>query len=253
MDGETRRALRFLKAYAFAATTLLVVVCLAAFRQAHSIPHFQQIDVERINVVEKDGTPRLVISNRARLPDLVIGGKVYPLRGGNGVNAAGMIFYNDEGNEDGGLVFSGKRTAQGHSASAGLTFDQYNQDETVTLSYADANGKRRAGLLISDRAAVSIQGFADSVMAIRSLPDGAEKTRRLQQLKSNAVALGGTGTPRLYAGKDANKAAIVMLSDPQGRPRLRLTVDSLGAPRIDFLDAQQHVVYSLPDSAHSAR
>ena len=35
---------------------------------------FSEIDVERINVVEADGTVKLVIANRQRAPDQVMGG-----------------------------------------------------------------------------------------------------------------------------------------------------------------------------------
>jgi hypothetical protein len=41
------------------------------------------------------------------------------------------------------------------------------------------------------------------------------------------------------------QSAIVRLSDPQGRTRLRILVDSLGSARIEFLDDQGHVVRAL--------
>jgi len=31
-----------------------------------------------------------------------------------------------------------------------LTFDQYEQDQTIALQYVDDSGKRRAGLMIKD-------------------------------------------------------------------------------------------------------
>jgi hypothetical protein len=37
-----------------------------------------------------------------------------------------------------------------------------------------------------------------------------------------------------------------MLADLKGRPRLRLVVDSLGAPKIEFLDASGRVTAHLP-------
>jgi len=41
---------------------------------------------------------------------------------------------------------------------------------------------------------------------------------------------------RLFAGRDVDGASQVTLSDPDGRPRLRLRVDSLGRASIAFLD-----------------
>lgn len=245
MDDETRRAIRFLKGYAMATTTLLVVLGLAAFQRVGT-PRFDEIDVGRINVREPDGTLRLTISNKAMLPDPVIGGKSYPLRGGGAGDAAGMIFFNDEGNEDGGLTWAGKKTDDGYTASAGLSFDQFNQDETVTLSYGDRNGMRHAGLLISDRPEVSIQAFAESAMVMRKLPDGPEKTARLEALRKGMVARGDVPASRIYVGKEADRMALVTLSDPRGHPRLRLSVDSAGVAKIEFLDEKGRVTSQLP-------
>ncbi len=239
--------MNLLKVYAFASTSLMLALALTAFRQGRQRPHFEEIDVERINVVEKDGTLRLTISNRARMPDPVIGGKSYPLRSGTGTGSAGLIFFNDEGNENGGLAYQGARTDSGYEASANLSFDQFNQDETLVLGYGDQNGHRRAGITVSDRPEVPIQAFAESAMVFRRLPDGPEKTRREKRMEAAMVARGELPARRLFAGKGLDKEATVMLADRRGRPRLRLTVDSLGAPRIEFLDESGRVTFRLPD------
>ena len=69
-------------------TKLLVVyssvltTVLAAFALTGSVAAkpqtFDEIDVRRINVREPDGTLRLVISNRARLPGVIVQGKEQP-------------------------------------------------------------------------------------------------------------------------------------------------------------------------------
>ena len=246
MSEGTGADLRFLKGYAIVSTSLVVVLAVIAFRQLQRA-HFKEIDVQRINIVEPEGTLRMTISNHARMPDPVIGGKSYPLRSGTGGAGAGLIFFNDEGNENGGLTFTGRKTGTGHSAGAGLSFDQFNQDETVTLSYDDEEGERAAGLNILDRPEVSIQAFAESAMVYRALPDGPEKTKRLQAFKEREAKQGNYGgATRMYAGKGSHKEAIVMLSDPHGRPRIRMKVDSLGAPTLEFLDSLGNVTYHLP-------
>lgn len=254
-DRDGRSDMRFLKAYAFATTSLLIGLSIVAFRQSQT-PHFKQIDVERINVVEPDGTLRMTISNHAAMPDPVIGGKSYPLRSGTGGAGAGMIFFNDEGNENGGLTYTGRKTATGYSAGAGLTFDQFNQDETVTLSYDDENRQRRAGLLIADRPDESIQAFAESAMVFKRLPDGPAKVQRMQEFQANARKHGVLGgVSRLYVGKGGSKESILMLADPKGHPRIKMTVDSLGTAKLEFLDAAGKVTYELPDqpsTAHSS-
>jgi hypothetical protein len=50
---------------------------------------------------------------------------------------------------------------------------------------------------------------------------------------------------RLFAGRDEQRSSVVRLSDPRGRPRLVLKVDSTGAATIQFLDTAGHVTRSL--------
>ena len=241
MDEQLRREITRLRRTTAIAMSLLVIVAVSAFVQARARTTFEEIDVQRINVREANGTLRLTISNHARLPEAVIGGKTYPLRGGSGVQSAGLIFFNDEGNEDGGLVWTGQRTATGNRAAANLTFDQYDQDETVSLGYGEENRRRQAGLSIIDRPDEPIQIFAESLMAIRAMPDGPAKEARTKRFREGLEARGVMPADRLYVGKLPDRSSAVTLSDPKGRPRLRLTVDSLGAARIEFLDDAGHV------------
>ena len=236
MDIETRRAMRYLKAYAFFTSSALVVIALAAFRNDGLQPgrkqHFGEIDVERINIVEKDGTPRLIFSNKARFPGIIYHGKEYPHPSRK---AAGMLWFNDEGTENGGLTAGVQHDSTGVSADGILTFDQYDQDQTVALRYDEQNGRRSAGLQVWDRPNYPL----GRLIEVLGLPNGPVKTQRLNDFKQ------GNAT-RLFAGKTQDKASVVQLSDPQGRPRLRLVVDSLGSARVEFLDANGAVTSVLP-------
>jgi hypothetical protein len=69
---------------------------------------FDEIQVHRIDVVEPNGTLRMVISNKNRLPPVIVNGKEHPEMG-EPRPQAGMLFYNDEGSENGGLIFGGHR------------------------------------------------------------------------------------------------------------------------------------------------
>lgn len=109
---------------------------------------FGAIDVERINVVEPDGTLRLTISNKMRAPDPVVGGKPFKRSGGN---QAGLIFFNEAGDECGGLIFGGTQEEGRPAASALLAFDQFQQDQIVGILYSDEHGQRMAGLKVWER------------------------------------------------------------------------------------------------------
>ena len=224
------------------ATTVFGILGIAAFARAAQKPRFEEIDVERINIIAPDGTPRLVISNAERAPDVIINGKTYHR---SGSNEAGMIFYNEEGSENGGVGFSG-RTRDGHtSANAGFMFDQYGQDQTVGLTYDEQDGRRSAGLRVWDRPNQPITLLADMVEPIKLMPNGPEKTRRMTAVRDSAIKLGLGGAQRVFVGKQTDRTATVVLADAQSRPRLRLVVDSAGAARIEFLDEAGHVMRTL--------
>src|SRR4051794_17411104 len=124
--SRCRRWLSF-RTYVAATTTSATVLALAAFTSVNARPHFQEIDVERMNIVEPDGKLRLTISDAARSPGWIFHGKVYPGR----PKGAGMIFFNDEGEEDGGIGFGGRKVNGKITADGGMAFDRYDSDEAV--------------------------------------------------------------------------------------------------------------------------
>jgi hypothetical protein len=244
MPDRTTLELRLLRIYGGAATVLLTVFALSAFRQATQRARFTEIDVERINLVEKDGKLRMVISNRDRSPGPIGYGKPFGYPGGT---RPGIIFFNDEETENGGLTFSGKTEEGKFSAVGHLSFDQYNQDQVLYLQYIDNNGQRRMGLTVADRADVSIMEWVAQRDSINRLPDGPEKTEALRKLREprNGVPL---FAERVYVGRTVAKAAVVNLSDRNGKPRIRMQVDSMGTASLEFLDEQGRVLSRLPDA-----
>jgi hypothetical protein len=52
---------------------------------------------------------------------------------------------------------------------------------------------------------------------------------------------------RVYLGRDRSKSALLNLYDPNGKPRLRLKVDSLGLASLEFLDEQGAVTSRFPE------
>ncbi|KXH84351.1 hypothetical protein [Chryseobacterium kwangjuense] len=208
---------------------------------------FDQIDVERINIIEKDGTLRMTISNKERSPEPLFKGKPFGLKGGN---RTGLIFFNEEETEVGGLIFSGKTNANGkYSASGHLSFDQHNQNQTLYLSYGDQNGNRKTGLNIDDwQDSPAFSEWNQQYHQAAKITNEEERNKKIKQLIEPRP-----GEPafakRVFVGRDEQKKATVMLADRAGKPRLRLSVDTAGVAKIDFLDEKGNVTYSLPDSA----
>jgi hypothetical protein len=244
MGSNVHAELRLLRAYLLVSTTLLGALALTAFRRATEKPRFEEIDVERINVVEKDGRIRLVLANGDRSPAVVSGGRTLVKAGGR----PGLIFYDDEGVESGGLTFRGRKIDGVVSAGGHLSFDRYGQDQVIALTYQEDGGKHSQGLTILDRPPQPFHEIIARRDTIQRMPSGPAKD---SAWSAWALWQGGAafGAPRLFVGRDAAKTAILDLKDQRGRSRLRLAVDSLGAGRIEFLDDSGRVVQRLPDAA----
>jgi hypothetical protein len=84
------------------------------------------------------------------------------------------------------------------------------------------------------------------------MPESPGKTAKLDQLMEPTK-----GNPayahRVFIGKDSNKAAMINLSDREGKTRIQLMVDSLGTAKLNFLDQSGNIVYSLPESLHQTK
>ena len=169
---------------------------------------FDEITVQRIKVVEPDGTLRMVISNKAKLPGVIVHGKEEHQEDRP---YAGMLFYNNEGSENGGLVFGGHKNGQGEVVESGgsLSFDKYDASQIVQLAGVDDKEDKFAGLAVGE-----------------SEPKG--KSSR-----------------RIWVGREADGMATIALMDGEGRKRLLLEVPAEGTPRIAFLDPAGKVINEL--------
>lgn len=197
---------RILFAYSVFLTSLIIVRLWSEQPKPGSAT-FDQITVHRINVVEPDGTLRLVVSNHAALPGIIVHGKEQPFPRPQ----AGMLFYNDEGSENGGLVFGGHRSAAGQIVDSGgsLSFDKYDAKQIVQLAGVEDSEDRFSGLAVSDS------------------PKAGESHQRV------------------WVGRDESGAASVVLKDEAGRKRLVLEVLADGTARLSFFDQSGKIVNQI--------
>jgi ABC-type amino acid transport substrate-binding protein len=229
----------WLRVYIVVSSLALVALATAAFRQAARPQNLGEITVERINVVDKDGTLRMVISDKDRQHPGILDGKVID----RPRPVAGLLFFNDEGDEVGGLTYSGRVAGGQRTAQAGVTFDQLKQDQTIGLRYGESNSQRTAALEVWDRSDRPLSELIDRLNAANRLGDPAGREAAIRAARAAAPP----GPRRVFVGKNGERAATVSLADANGQPRLTLTVDADGNPRIEFLDEAGKVVRRLPD------
>lgn len=250
MDARFQKEFRILKAYALISSLLFVALLFVAARQTAQKTRFSEIEVERINIVEKDGTLRLVISNRERSPGPVVGGMYMKTREGQ---RPGMIFFNDKGDECGGMTWGSRERDGRISANAGLMFDQYNQDQTVGLTYSQSDGERSAGLRVWERPLTPLADFARQVAEIEGMADSPEKAAAMRKLRDQAAASGLAGAARVFVGRGAGGEAVLSLADAKGKPRILLSVDSAGVPSLRFLDENGNETHRYPNTSQPQR
>src|ERR1700761_4223269 len=179
---------KFLVLYSAVVSTVLLGVVLVGAKKPVN-PEFDKVIVHRIDVVEPDGTLRMVISNKNQLPPVIIKGKEHPEMG-EPRPQAGMIFYNDEGTENGGLIFAGRKNEKGEVVDSGgsLSFDKYGAGQIVQLAGVDDKDTKFAGLGITQGGQRIWIGHDDH--ASISLTDAKGKKRIEMQVEAD-------GTPSL--------------------------------------------------------
>jgi hypothetical protein len=235
--------LRTLRQYIVLSTLIMGGLLTTAFTSARGPARFTEIEVERINIVESDGRYALVIANAARLPGVILRGQEYPaeLSGGR-VESSGILFFNHEGTEAGGLTYGSKPLAEGGASAGGsFTFDRMNQDQVVQLTYAENTpGRIFSGVQVWDRPDRHIEGLLKAMLA-RQAGELTEE-QFMQQAQSEMH-----GRARRVRLGSANRSALLEMSDTRGTPRIRMVVDSLDVARLEFRDAEGKVVLRLPD------
>jgi hypothetical protein len=170
---------------------------------------FTELAAERIDIVDGNGTRRMAITNRDRFPNLVIDGKEGQ-RSNRAVQPAGIVLYDEQGNEAGGLATTG---LPGGAHGSMLVLD-YGRSEAIGLV------QRRTA------------GSQETALVLRDPP------------RPGDPASGG-GTPRISVAT-ADRASSIELRDTHGKPRIRLAVDASDRASITFLDPAGEVVQQLP-------
>ena len=232
------KEVRFLKMYAVGATIACGSMFLLAFGSQTQNQNFSEIDVERINIVEADGQLRMVISNKARQHPGIVNGKVIER---SHPRPPGMIFFNQLGDEMGGLIF-GENGGQGHFGS--FTFDKVRNDQTIGFRHMESDsGRYTTGLEMWQQPNIPSDVVRSKYEAADAIVDEAARSAAIQVMRDN----GELTAQRLFLGKGRDDSTMLVLRDVKGKQRIRMMVSPEGTPSLDFLDEAGEVVFSLPE------
>src|SRR5437868_3485195 len=205
MSRSIRSQLRLLQVSL--AFTILIVIALAAsaFTQPSKPRNLGEITVERINVVDADGTLRLVISNKDRMHPGVIAGRTLQ----RPRPYAGILFFNNQGDEAGGVTLAGRDANGQRGAEAGLMFDQLGQDQTIGFEYTEENGQRTAAFKVWDRPDAPLADLVEQLNGANAIQDRTEREAAVARIRAAAPK----PAQRVFVGKTRDRVASVVLAD----------------------------------------
>ncbi|RXG33014.1 hypothetical protein [Leeuwenhoekiella marinoflava] len=245
-----KRELVFLRAFAVTIVVGMILITTSGFKKNEN-QKFSEIDVERINIVEADGTVKMIITNFERFPN-----------GTDKINArptneerkkrSGMLFFNEDGIECGGFIYDGQKNENGHSSGLSLTYDQYDGDQVMQLLTQDyqKGGDRfvSSSLAFNDRPSKESQiKTAEIMKELQELRMKDPKAMRLKQKEYENQGLIG-GVPRIMLGKTRSQNNGLFLFDDKGLPKAMFYVDKENNAKLDFYDEQGNTIASFPEN-----
>ena len=244
-----KKELIFLRTFAAVTAISMVYIATTAFNESGN-QKFSEIDVERINIVEKNGTVKMVITNVDKFPngkDKINGRPTNEER----KKRSGMLFFNEDGIECGGFIYDGQKNSNGHSSGLSLTYDQYDGDQVMQLLTEDyMEGDKRfvsGGLMFNDRPSKESQSKTASLM--KELNELGQKDPKAAEAKYKMYEAQGLlgGGPRVMLGKSRSENNGLFLFDNKGMPKAMFYVDKNNNAKLDFFDDKGNTVASFPD------
>lgn len=175
-----------------------------------------RLAVHRIDIVDDQGVIRAILA--ADTPPPIVDGIQYK----RAFPAAGLILFDRDGNERGGVAAA----------------DLKDGGTAVVAAEDHANGDAIGWRIMPD-------GSISFVMNERG-------TLRRDPALGNRLAPATDGATRVKMSVAADGTPAIALADKQDRPRLRLTVTPQGYGAIEFLDADGQVVQTIAPEAQKA-
>ena len=197
-----------------------------------------ELTVKRINVVEDDGTLRLVLGNSTLGETMPVRGRLMEHPGRN--PTAGLLFVNDEGTERGGLTFGGRRTSEGKEQTGYLSLDDYEQNEGLRFGILQEGSLVERFVEFSD---VPDWSLVDMIEEMDGLGEDAARAVQERYLEG----AGGLGPSRLRLARETDGSVGLVLRDARGQDRLRFVVPADGEPQVEILDVDGVPRSLVPD------
>lgn len=145
---------------------------------------------------------------------------------------AGIIFFNNERDECGGLVYKTKKKNGKIISGMSFTMDNYRDDQVIQLlndeNYNNGKTYIKRGLSINQ------YPIGSSMVARNKKLDSLRKIEDIDERKKkiNNVMKKEGPVNRLFLGKTRGDSSGLFLAGPDGKPKMMIYVDDKGVPKI---------------------
>ncbi len=187
----------------------------------------KELNVEKLNICEPDGSVKMTLFNSQNIPSLILENEdLLPgHRSNDGIS--GAMFYNNEGDECGGLIYGSNKDDDGNvTMGMSLTFDKYKQDQVLQLHLDKQGNQEIYGISIYDRPSFSIR---KSLEMMKVLQEGKEEKEKLKAIYKEFMA---NNHKRIFVGNDLDGQTKIALFDKLGKEKIKFYIDSDDNPQV---------------------
>lgn len=231
-ERKLKRRINLLMIYIILNTVLFLLLFAFLYVKATD-KKIDELTIKRINLIGEDGSLRMVISNESRQHPGRIDGKELPKRN----RPAGIIFFDNNGNECGGLTYNETKEDNKVNKMMSFTMDNYKNDQVVQViddeSYQNNKASIRRGFVVNEFPVGTDMGILiDKMDSLNKIKDTVIRRKLLKSLFKSAAS-----KRRIFLGRTSENQSGIFLYDNSGKPRLEIYVDSSGNPQMVLIDS----------------
>jgi hypothetical protein len=237
MEKEVRKKVNFLMAYAIISTLFISFLALSSFGKKDKIENFDELIVKKLTVIGEDNLPRMVLSNENRQHSGRMNGKEWAKR----ERPSGIIFFNNQGDECGGLVYQAKVKEGKTISGMSFTMDNYKDDQVLQILndeyYAEGKTFIERGISINQfPEGTNIDDRNKKLEELKAIKDDKERKSKTRELLQKEGSVN-----RLFIGRTKGNSSGLFLSGPDGKPKMMIYVDEKGNPKIQTFNEKGEI------------
>lgn len=230
-EKRMERKINFLTAYAVLSSIVFAYFLWSSFIGQNDNQIIDELSIKKLNVIGEDGSLRMVLSNETRQHPGRMDGKDFPQR----ERPAGIIFFNNLGDECGGIIANVSSEDNGTNSGMSFTMDNFRDDQVIQIlndeTYENGNAQIQRGLTINEfPVGSSIVARNAKFDELEKITDPKERDEKMNELWKEEGS-----KKRLFVGRNRNNDSGLFLYDANGEPRMKIYVDKDGNPKIQTI------------------